>query len=51
MEKQFEDTKRVTTSHESKTSKQHNSQKKKRQTVIFKTLLRKLKIEQHEPYK
>jgi hypothetical protein len=29
MEKQFEDTKSVTTSRESKTGKQHNSQKKK----------------------
>jgi len=31
--------------------KQHNAQKTKGQTAIYKTLHRKLKIEQHEPHK
>jgi hypothetical protein len=38
-------------SHRLKTERQYNGQKKgTRQTMIYKTLHRKLKIEQHEPH-
>ena len=43
----FEDTKAVIRSYKLK-NRQYNDQKKKRQTIIYKTLQRKLKIEQHE---
>ena len=42
----FEDTNQITRSHKSK-----DRQIPKRQTVIYKTLHRKLKIDQHETYK
>ena len=35
----------------SKYHRQHNDQRKKGQTMTYKTLHRKLKIEQHEPHK
>jgi hypothetical protein len=43
----FEDTKGVIRSRKSK-DRQHNGQKKKN-SMIYKTLHRKLKIQQHEP--
>jgi hypothetical protein len=48
--KKFEDTKGVIRSCKSKKDRQHNGQKKKdkRKSTIYKTLYRKLKIEQHE---
>ena len=47
----FVDTKGVIKSRESRKDRQHNGQKKsmKGQTMIYKTLHRKLKIKQHEP--
>jgi len=47
----FEDTKGVIRSRKSKKDGQYNDQKKrtKGQTIIYKTLSRILKIEQHEP--
>ena len=44
---EFEDTKGIIKIRKSK-DRQHNDQKKKRQTTIYKILHRKLKIEQHE---
>jgi hypothetical protein len=44
----FEDTKAIVRSHKLK-NRQYNSKKRKRQTMVSKTLHRKLKIEQHEP--
>jgi len=49
--RKVEDTKGVIRSRKSKKDWQYNDQKKKRQTIIYKTLHRKLKIEQHEPHK
>ena len=49
----FEDTKWLIRSRKSKRSlsnRQHNDQKKKIQTTIYKTLHRKIKIEQHKPH-
>jgi len=47
----FEDTKGVLRFRKSEKDRQHNGQKKKSKwtTTIYKTLHRKLKIEQHEP--
>jgi hypothetical protein len=44
----LEDTKGVTRSHKSKKKKQHNGQKEKEQTMIYKTLERELNIKQHK---
>ena len=44
---EFEDTKGIIKIRKSK-DRQHNAQKKKRQTTIYKILHIKLKIEQHE---
>ena len=51
-EVKLEDTKGVIRSRKSKKNRQHNDQKKttKEQTKIYKTLHRKTKIEQQEPY-
>jgi len=46
----LEDTKGVIRTHKSKKYKQYNDQRKKGQTMIYKTQYRKLKIEQHEPH-
>jgi hypothetical protein len=46
----FEDTNEIIKSHKSK-DRQYNGQKKKGQTMIYKTLHIKLKIAQHEPIK
>ena len=47
----LEDTKEVLRFRKSEKDRQHNDQKKKWkwQTTIYKTIHRKLKIEQHEP--
>ena len=50
MHEQFEDTTEVTRSRASKDS-QYKRKRRKGQTVIYKTLHRKLKIEQHGPTK
>ena len=47
MKEQFEDTKWVIKSRKSK-DKQYNGQKEKGQTMMYKTLHRKVKIQQHE---
>jgi hypothetical protein len=44
-QKQFEDTKEVIKIHKPKKDRQHNGQKKKDKTTIYKTLHIKLKIE------
>ena len=52
-EVKFADTKRVVRGRKSKTDRQHNGQKRKGtdgQTTIYKTLHRKLRIEQHESH-
>jgi len=52
-EEKFADAKRVVRGRKSKTGRQHNGQKRKStkgQTTIYKTLHRKLRIEQHEPH-
>ena len=48
--RKVEDTKGVIRSRKSKKETQHNGQKKKGQATIYKTLHRKLKIEQKEPF-
>ena len=48
-QERFEDTKGVIRICKSK-DRQHNGQKKKGQTTIYKTLHKKLKIEQHESH-
>jgi hypothetical protein len=47
---ELEDTKGVIRICKSKKNIQHNDQKKKGQTTIYKAVHRKLKIEQHESY-
>jgi hypothetical protein len=49
LKEKFEDTKVVNRRRKSKKNRQHNGQKKKEKR-IYKTLHRKLKIEQHEPH-
>jgi hypothetical protein len=52
-EEKFADTKRIVRDRKSKTDRQHNGQKRKStngQTTIYKTLHRKLRIEQHESH-
>ena len=53
LQAQFEDAKLVIRIRKSKTNRQHNGKRKsaKGQTTIYKTLHRKLKIEEHEPTK
>jgi len=46
----LEDTKGVSRSSKSKKDRQRNDEEKNDKTTIYKTLHRKLKIEQHEPY-
>ena len=52
LQEKIEDTKVVIRSCKTKKDRQHNGQRKrtKEQTTIYKTLHRKLKIEQHEPH-
>jgi len=50
MKEEFEDTKEIIRIRKSKKDRQHNGQTKKEQTMIYKTIHRKLKIEQHEPH-
>ena len=46
----LEDTKEVSRSSKSKKDRQRNDEEKNDKTTIYKTLHRKLKIEQLEPY-
>ena len=52
MKEQFEDIKWIIRSRKSKKDRQYSSQEKsaREQTVIYKTLNRKLEIEQHESH-
>ena len=50
LKEKFEDTKCVIKNRKSKKNRQYNDKnKKKGQTMMYKTLHRKLKIEKHEP--
>jgi len=49
IQEEFEDTKGVIKIRKLKKDRQHNDQKKKGQTRIYKTLHKKLKIQQHKP--
>jgi len=53
VEEKFEDTKGLIRSRKSKKDRQHNGQRKQKDTgkiTIYKTLHRKLMIEKHEPH-
>ena len=49
-QEKFEDTKGVMRNRKMRKDRQHKGKKTKRQTMIYKTLHRKLKIAQHEPH-